>query len=237
MTRKPRFHLPGIPQHVIQRSNNHEPCFYAEADYQHYLDHLKVALEDNHCKLHAYVLMTNHIHLLITPMTDYGVAHTMQDLGRKYVRYISEQYFRSGTLWEGRYKSCLVDSEAYLLTCMRYIELNPVRANMVPHPGDYPWSSYQQNAYGKNFPSMDPHPLYQRLGATPGECQHAYRALFRQHLDEQHLHDIRESINLELVLGREDFKDKVSEMVQRQTRPAKMGRLRAEETQGVYYVI
>lgn len=237
MARKPRFTLPGIPQHVIQRGNNREPCFYADADYHRYLNDLNNALETNHCKLHAYVLMTNHVHLLVTPMTEHGVIHTMQDLGRKYVRYINDQYRRTGTLWEGRYKACLVDSERYLLTCMRYIELNPIRANMVSHPGEYQWSSYAANAQGKTDDLLSYHPMYEDLGDNPESRQRAYRELFRHHIDNQHLHDIRESLNHELVLGREDFIDKITEMTKRQTQPAKMGRPRIEETQGVYYVI
>ena len=147
MARKPRFNLPGVPQHVIQRGNNREPCFYGDGDYQRYLGDLREAADRNDCRLHAYVLMTNHVHLLVTPMAEHGVTHLMQDLGRKYVRYINHNYQRTGTLWEGRYKSSLIDSEAYLLVCMRYIELNPVRAGMVQHPGEYRWSSYNGNGY------------------------------------------------------------------------------------------
>jgi putative transposase len=137
MARKPRFNLIGIPQHVIQRGNNREPCFYSVEDYQRYLQDLDDAANRNDCAIHAYVLMTNHVYLLVTPFQQHGISHMMQDLGRKYVRYINHVYKRSGTLWEGRYKSSLVDSEAYLLTCMRYIEMNPVRASMVKHHIEY----------------------------------------------------------------------------------------------------
>jgi len=239
MPRKPRFNLIGIPQHVIQRGNNREPCFYSEQDHTRYLEDLKNALELNNCALHAYVLMTNHVHLLVTPFTDHGVSHMMQDLGRKYVQYINHSYKRSGTLWEGRYKSSLVDTEAYLLTCMRYIELNPVRANMVLHPAEYKWSSYQHNAQGITSSIISSHPHYMSLGANTEERLHAYRELFRHHMDNNILHDIREALNQELVLGRDDFKDKIERMAQRQTRRGKDGRPSNQiaEKQGRYFVL
>lgn len=240
MARKPRFSLPGIPQHVIQRGNNREPCFYAEDDYPRYLAVLMEALARNDCRLHAYVLMTNHTHLLLTPMTEHGVSHLMQDVGRKYVRYINRTYRRSGTLWEGRYKASLIDSEAYLLTCMRYIELNPVRANMVTHPGGYRWSSYAGNAHGQGDSCLTPHPVYRQLGKDPVSCQHAYRELFRQHMDPTAIHAIRAALNQELVLGREDFKERIEQMTKRQTRPGRTGRPRSdgvEETVSDYYVL
>jgi putative transposase len=240
LPRKPRFNLPGVPQHVIQRGNNREPCFFGDTDCHRYLDDLGQALERNHCRLHAYVLMTNHVHLLVTPMADHGVPHLMQDLGRTYVRYVNHAYRRTGTLWEGRYKSSLVDSEAYLLTAMRYIEMNPVRAGMVPHPGDYRWSSYRINAQGHPGALVTPHPVYQALAGEPEQRQHRYRESFRMHLDPDQLHLIREALNQELVLGREDFKDKIERMVKRQTRPGTPGRPRtpqAHEPMGDYYVL
>ncbi len=240
MARKPRFNLPGVPQHVIQRGNNREPCFFAEDDYRRYLGDLQEALAKNDCRLHAYVLMTNHVHLLVTPMTAHGVSHLMQDVGRKYVRYVNHAYRRSGTLWEGRYKSSLLDSEAYLLTCMRYIELNPVRANMVEHPGEYRWSSFSCNAHGNDNTLVTPHPVYRSLGADAATRQYAYRELFRAHMDHTTVHAIREALNQELVLGREDFKDRIEQMIQRQARPGLPGRPRSNGVgEGVadYYVL
>lgn len=160
MPRKPRFTLPGIPQHIIQRGNNREPCFFAEEDYRRYLDDLAEVAEKHGCRIHAYVLMTNHVHLLMTPAREHSISDTMQALGRRYVYYINKTYRRTGTLWEGRYKASLIDTEAYLLTCMRYIELNPVRATMVEHPGEYQWSSYAANAQGTTNPRITPHPVY-----------------------------------------------------------------------------
>jgi putative transposase len=131
MPRKPRFTLPGIPQHVIQRGNNREPCFFTVEDYRFYPGALQAACHKSCCSVHAYVLMTNHVHLLVTPGAVDSISVMMQSLGRRYVRYINDAYKRSGTLWEGRYKACLVDSGSYLFTCYRYIEMNPVRAGMV----------------------------------------------------------------------------------------------------------
>lgn len=236
MPRKPRFTTPGIPQHVIQRGNNRTACFFSVDDYHRYLHDLGEALIKNQCHLHAYVLMMNHIHLLITPHIPFGISHTMQDLGRKYVRYVNYVYQRTGTLWEGRYKSSLVDSEAYLLTCMRYIELNPVRAGMVEHPGEYLWSSYACNAQGEPNRLIRPHPLYDALGETAADREYRYREYFRQSMDEPQLHEIRAAVNQELVLGREDFKDQVEKMSARQVRRGVDGRPRIEEGVGIYYV-
>lgn len=236
MPRKPRFTLPGIPQHVIQRGNNREPCFLAEADYRCYLEDLQATAEKSACRIHAYVLMTNHAHLLVTPMQELGIAEMMQALGRRYVYYINKTYRRTGTLWEGRYKASLVDSDAYLLTCMRYIELNPVRAEMVNHAGEYQWSSYGANAQGRADALLTHHPLYMALGETASVRQHAYRELFRHRLDSDALHEIRQALNHELVLGRSYFKDKIEAMIERQARLGIPGRPRAEEKDGVYYI-
>lgn len=237
MTRKPRFNIPGIPQHIIQRGNNREPCFYAEQDYYRYLHELIEAAVKNNCAIHAYVLMTNHVHLLVTPFHEHGVSHMMQDLGRKYVRYINHEYKRTGTLWEGRFKSSLVDSDHYLLTCMRYIELNPVRASMVKHPGDYQWSSYACNAMGKPNTILSSHVIYQQLDNLPESRQFNYRELFNNHIDTEEIHSIRDALNHELVLGRDDFIEKIKQMTDRQVEPSIMGRPKIEEGMGVYLVL
>ena len=237
MARKPRFNLIGVPQHVIQRGNNREPCFYSSDDYFRYLHDLEGAAKKNKCAIHAYVLMTNHVHILVTPFKAHGVSHMMQDLGRKYVRYINHTYKRTGTLWEGRFKSSLVDSEKYLLTCMRYVELNPVRASMVAHPGDYQWSSYANNAMGKTSALISQHILYEQLGSNKLERQFSYRELFKHHLDNAEIHSIRDALNQEMVLGRDDFKEKIEQMTKRQVKPAPMGRPKVEEEAGVYFVL
>ena len=224
MPRKPRFILPGIPQHVIQRGNNRAPCFFTDADYQRYLDDLAAAAVKYQCQIHAYVLMTNHVHLLVTPLVDYGISYMMQALGRRYVRYINKRYQRTGTLWEGRYKSSLIDSDQYLLICMRYIELNPVRARMVEHPGDYPWSSYWANAIEDSNGLIDEHAVFSALASRRSDRKHAYRELFRHYMDEETIHQIRENLNRELALGTAEFKDRIERITHRQTRLGKPGR-------------
>ena len=237
MSRKPRFMLPGVPQHVIQRGHNREPCFFLDDDYHRYLRDLQESAENNQVSVHAYVLMTNHVHLLVTPNLSHSISHMMQDLGRKFVRYINRTYRRTGSLWEGRFKASLVDSEAYLLTCMRYIEMNPVRAGMVVHPGDFQWSSFASNAAGQTDELIQPHSLYESLGVSEENRQYAYRELFRTQLNSDDLHTVRDAINQELVLGREDFKDKIEAIIKRQTRPGIPGRPRIEEQAGSYRIV
>ena len=164
MPRRPRLSLAGIPWHIIQRGNNRSACFYADDDYRKYLDTLKEQAIKFDCAIHAYALMTNHVHLLLTPARQDSAALLMKHLGQRYVQYINRCYRRSGTLWEGRFRSCLTQSEDYVLACYRYIELNPVRANMVQCPGDYPWSSYRANGDGRANPLLTPHAEYLRLG-------------------------------------------------------------------------
>jgi putative transposase len=178
MARAKRLNIPDVPQHVIQRGNNKQVCFFSELDYRVYLSKLKEYSEKYAVAIHAFVLMTNHVHLLATPTTAKGISDLMQNLGRYYVWHVNQRYQRTGTLWEGRFKSELVDSELYLLQVSRYIELNPVRAFMVADPADYPWSSYQANALGKSIQLLTPHPCYLALGATAAERQRNYRGLF-----------------------------------------------------------
>lgn len=237
MARKPRFNLPGIPQHVIQRGNNREPCFYSKDDYYHYLHILEDAADKNDCAVHAYVLMTNHVHLLVTPFKEFGVSHMMQDIGRKYVRYINRQYKRSGTLWEGRYKASLIDSNNYLLTCMRYIELNPVRALMVEHPSQYQWSSYRVNAVDELSSFISYHPVYELLASDNEPRQYRYRELFGNNIDYDQLHNIRQTLNQEMVLGRDDFKLKIEQMTHRQVESKAAGRPKVREERGMYCLL
>ena len=231
MPRKPRFNLPGFPQHIIQRGNNRAPCFRERADYQRYLEYLGISAHRHDCQVHAYVLMSNHVHLLVTPEREWGIAEMMQALGRRYVYYFNKTHQRTGTLWEGRYKASLIDSDAYLLTCMRYIELNPVRAGMVPQAGDHPWSSYHANAHGQANPLLSPHPLYHGLGGTAAERQRAYRQLFTSTLDDQQLQEIRDCLGQELILGQTAFIRNIEAMTERQTRPGIPGRPPRERAQ------
>ena len=223
MPRLPRYVIPGQPQHIIQRGNNRNVIFAAEMDYLFYLDKLGELSRRLDCDLHAYVLMTNHVHLLITPQEEGGVGKALQMMGRYYVQYFNHTYQRTGTLWEGRYKATLIDSETYLLTCMRYIELNPVRAGMVNHPSEYPWSSYRYNALGKPDPLLTPHLQYRRLGKTDEERQAAYRQLFRRHIPEASLAEIRETTNKGWVLGNDRFKQRIQKQLERRVEPAARG--------------
>lgn len=223
MARLPRLYLPGCAQHVIQRGNNREACFYDEADYQAYLSCLKDAAAKYEVAIHAFVLMTNHVHLLVTPDNEQGVSRMMQAQGRKYVQYFNFTYGRTGTLWEGRYKSTLVDADNYLLTAYRYIELNPVRANMVTHASEYPWSSYQGNALGRPIEWLIPHPMYRQLGKTAAERQNAYRALFRGRMPERDLAAIREATNKAWVLGDDRFKAQIEAETGRRSAPLGRG--------------
>ncbi len=207
MPRRPRIKLADVPQHIVQRGINREPCFFAEEDYHCYLHWLQKSAGDWHCAIHAYVLMTNHVHLLVTSSKPDGIAKLMQSIGRRYVQYINRSYRRTGSLWEGRFKSSLVQAEDYLLTCMRYIELNPVRANMVTDPSQYRWSSYLHNGLGKTDQRITPHPLYLALGKGDDTRQAEYRGLFRSHLDDEALADIRLAVAQGQPLGSERFSE------------------------------
>lgn len=224
MARLPRFVLPGHPQHVIIRGNNREPVFYADEDYHFYLEKLKLACEKHQCDVHAYVLMTNHIHLLITPQTEDGLSKAMQMLGRYYVQYFNTTYQRTGTLWEGRYKATLIDGEAYALSCYRYIELNPVRAqDMVDHPSEYPWSSYRRNALGEADDLVVQHSSYKALGRNDAQRRKAYRALFRARIPQRTLDEIRTATNKAWVLGSEHFKQRINAQLNRPASPRPRG--------------
>lgn len=223
MPRLPRYILPGQPQHVILRGNNRSPIFVADEDYACFKYHLKEACVLHDCRIHAYVLMTNHVHLLMTPEKDTSFAKVIQSVGRRYVQYFNTVYRRTGTLWEGRYKASPVSTDEYLLTCYRYIELNPVRANMVKHPRYYPWSSYGANALGKSDPLITPHPLYLALDNQPHQRQAAYQALFQVHIDPETLEDIRQSTQKGWALGNDKFKVEIERLLDRRTRPLPRG--------------
>jgi putative transposase len=177
MPRRARLSVPGIPWHIIQRGNNRSVCFYAEEDYRRYLDELTELAARFGCAVHAYVLMTNHVHLLLTPAKADSAGLLMKHLGQRYVQYVNKSYRRSGTLWEGRFRSCLTQSEDYVLACYRYIELNPVRAAMVRHPRDYRWSSFHANGNGRTDALLVPHEQYLRLGRTADARRDGYSVI------------------------------------------------------------
>jgi len=226
MARLPRIFVEGQPQHIIQRGNNREPIFADAHDYCVYLEYLQDAAERNQLAIHAYVLMTNHVHLLATPVSGTSIPKSLQSLGRRYVQYFNHAYRRTGTLWEGRYRATLIDGERYLLTCMRYIELNPVRAGMVKRPADYPWSSYGANARGEENSLVTNHALHRRLGANAEARQTAYRQLFRAAVSKSDLEAMRESTNKAWVLGNDRFREKIERLSGRRTQPKPSGRPR-----------
>jgi len=224
MPRKPRMYLPGIPSHVIQRGNNRLPCFFAETDYSYYLYCLREATAKYRVAVHAYVLMTNHVHLLMTPTDSTGISSVMQSIGRRYVQYVNYSYRRCGTLWESRHKASLVQAEEYLLACYRYIEMNPVRDGMVNHPGEYHWSSYRHNAYGRPDPVLQPHPLYLQLHNETEKCLNCYRGLFTTDLGSKEVHTIRTTINFSMPLGNDRFNDEIEQALGRRIGHPKRGR-------------
>ena len=223
MARLARLNLSGIPQHVVQRGNNRQACFFTEQDYTVYLSKLKEYSQKYHVAVHSYVLMTNHVHLLLTPEEGDSVSRLIQSLGRYYVRYVNQTHGRSGTLWEGRYKSTLIDSDNYFLVVSRYIELNPVRAQMVRHPVEYPWSSYQKNAMGKQIELLTPHNCYQSLGKTDEKRQEVYKSLFEQQIPDYTVKEIRNATNKAWVLGDERFKQQIEKQTGRRASPQMRG--------------
>jgi len=230
MPRPTRLDLPGVPQHVVQRGNDRQPCFFAEGDYLRYRTDLRELALREGCAIHAYVLMTNHVHLLVSPMAAGAVARVMQSLGRRYVRYINDRYHRTGTLWEGRYKSCLVDDGDYLLHCHRYIELNPLRAAMVADPGDYLWSSHRSNAYGEHDPLVSPHPAYLALSPNAAQRQLAYRALVMETINATQVEAIRQHVQRQHAYGTDRFRAAIEAQLGRSAGPQKIGRPRKSET-------
>jgi putative transposase len=229
MPRRNRIHIAGMPLHIVQRGHNRSACFFAEEDYLCYLHWLSEALKETDCALHAYVLMTNHVHLLITPTRAESVSRFIMALGRRYVQYINKTQGRTGTLWDSRYKSSLIDADDYLLSCQRYIEMNPVRAGMVDDPAHYRWSSYRHNALQQSDGLVTPHDVYNALGSDePSRSKH-YRALFRSQLDRDPINDIRMALQQSQPLGNSHFADQIEKMtgqrreVKARGRPRRVG--------------
>ncbi len=226
MPRQPRYRIPGMPQHVVQRGNDRQPTFYAAADHRVYKEHLLRAVAKHTCAIHAYVLMTNHVHLLVTPAEEDSLPRLMQALGRRYVRYINKTYGRTGTLWEGRYKACLIQADSHFLACQRYIELNPVRAGMVHDPGHYEHSSYPHNALGLADQLITPHAAYAALGPDPAARCARYRIMVQSEIEPEAIETIRRATESCRVLGNDRFRDEVEAILRRSVRPAVPGRRR-----------
>ncbi|OHE81841.1 MAG: hypothetical protein A2X76_00855 [Lysobacterales bacterium GWF1_69_6] len=220
----PRLDLANVPKHIIQRGVNKTPCFLHRANYWKYLDELALAASQTGCAVHAYVLMTNHVHLLVTPPEDGATSRMMQQLGTRYVRYFNAMHQRTGTLWEGRFRSCLVSADDYFLTCQRYIELNPVRAGMVSRPADYRWSSYHANAQGRIDPVVQPHAVYLGLAADTPTRWKTYAALVASGISDAQREEISRYTHQGRAFGPPAFQRQVRRELVAETRLRKRGR-------------
>ncbi|MBC7502725.1 MAG: transposase [Herminiimonas sp.] len=228
MARLPRLVVPHQPHHIIQRGNGRNTVFYDTEDHLVFLMRLREAARQYKVAIHAYVLMSNHIHVLASPADATGLARMMQWIGRHYVPYFNRKYSRAGTLWEGRYRATVLDSERYFMTCSRYIELNPVRAGMVDGPGDYPWSSYAHHVGIKPDPIITDHPLYWSLGNTPFEREAAYMALIELGLTTLETTVLSQATLKGWALGTEKFKAALEKQANRRVSPTTRGRPRKQ---------
>jgi putative transposase len=208
----------------VQRGNSRQAVFFSDDDYAAYLGWLREGAEKYGCAIHAYVLMTNHVHLLLTPQSRDSISKAIQYVGRHYVTYVNHLYGRSGTLWEGRHKGCVVSSDDYLLSCMQYIELNPVRAGMTATPAEYPWSSYASNAIGHADRLMTPHANYLALGRGEGDRLYAYRELFRGALEPEQVHNIRATLQTGTPLGNDRFREQIEKTLKCKVGQARRGK-------------
>ena len=230
MPRHPRLDLPGIAQHIVQRGVDRQACFFRSEDRRHYLGALREAAWKNGCEIHAYVLMTNHVHLLVTPPHAGAVSRMMQGVGRNYVRYVNDAARRTGPLWEGRFKSSLVDNERYVLACYRYIELNPVRAGIVGQARAYPWSSHRANAFGEPDGLVRPHPAFSGLSADEGGRAAIYRDLVDRGTPNPELGDIRLHLQRQRALGSPTFQQQIESQLGRRAGLGRPGRPPKRET-------
>lgn len=226
MARLPRLTVPGYAHHVIHRGNNRQPIVLDDADRERLLDLIRDHAQRQRVALHAWVIMDNHLHLLLTPSTDDGLPAMMQGLGRAYVRYFNDRHHRTGTLWEGRYRSTLVDSERYLLACMAYIDLNPVRAGLVPEARQYPWSSHRHHVGLTNDRSLTPHAVYWALGNTPFAREAAYADWVNGGLASAQVAQLTDAALKGWPLGDESFRAALQARTPRRLVPARAGRPR-----------
>ena len=224
MPRQLRYFIPDIPQHVITRGVDRQAVFFHENDYTLYLEALQQAAATHNCLIHAYVLMTNHVHLLVTPEHERSLPLMIQAMGRTYVQRLNARYNRTGTLWEGRYKAALVQDDRYLLACQRYIELNPVRAGIVLAPGEYRYSSYAHHAIGTDDPLVTSHACYLDLHIEPSPRRRAYQTLFSDTLTKELLTKIRKSTNAGSIIGDNRFRGQIETMLNRAAPTGKRGR-------------
>ena len=205
MPRRKRNYLPGFPYHLVQRGNNRQPCFCERADFENYLDLWREKSHWYAVQVHGYCLMTNHIHFIVSSEETDAISNTMKVVGSRYAYHFNKRHGRSGTLWEGRHRSSLIDSERYLLTCLRYVELNPVRAGMVASPDAYEWSSYALNTAARGS-WLTPHAVYLSLGRDPNERACVYRGLFDRDIAENRIDFIREAAHYSMPIGDDGFR-------------------------------
>lgn len=224
MPRGPRLAVANIPWHIVQRGNNRNICFFRESDYRYYLKMLSELTHEHGCQVHAYCLMTNHVHLLLTPDSELGPSLLMKHLGQRYVQYVNAIYERTGTLWDGRYKSCLAQDEHYALCCYRYIELNPVRAGLVAEPEDYPWSSFHSNGLGVFSDLLSPHYTYEALGQSTSERCKTYRELVESQIQQSTVSEIRSATQGNHVVGSRAFKNELAARLGRRVERGAVGR-------------
>ena len=224
MPRRPRIDLPGNPQHIIQRGVDRQPVFFSDDDCEYFLEWLNVYATKRSIMLHAYCLMTNHIHLVLTAPSAAELGGLMQDMGRRYVQYVNRTYKRSGGLWQGRYKSSYIQTERYLMACQCYVELNPVRAEMVKAPAEYRWSSYHANALGEINPLITPHQEYLNLGDTQEKRLQAYRELFATKDDDPDWSLIRVATQQGVVVGESRFLETIEKRLGHTVQPKPRGR-------------
>lgn len=229
MPRQPRLCLPGIPLHIVQRGVNRAACFRSDDDRSYYLELLFEQASGHGVAIHAWCLMANHVHLLVTPSTRNSPSLFMKRIGERYVPYINRSWRRTGTLWEGRFRSCLVASDSYVLACQRYIELNPVRAHMVAHPADYRWSSYRHNAGLDVVDGVTLHNAVRMLGNDHAARITNYRALFDDALATSTVDSIRKATNQGLLLGNAGSRQQIEQTLGRRLEHGKAGRPRKSE--------
>ncbi len=208
MPRRALSYIGGMPYHIVQRGNNRQVCFFESSDYTVYLDLWQSCSKRYGVAVHAYCLMSNHIHFLVTPDTEIGISNTMKVVGSRYAQIINQRYKRTGSLWEGRHKSSLVDSDRYLLSCYQYIELNPVRACMVQSPNQYSWSSYIRNSTG-NYGWITPHDSYLSLGVNTEKRSQGYQQYVNQMMDSETVSLIRKASHYCQPVGDDDFKQRM----------------------------
>jgi putative transposase len=226
MARLPRYTIINQPQHIIQQGRDGQQIFFEEQDYQYFRDCLDAASFNYQLKVHAYVLMPDHVHILATPGNTDSISRTTQSIGRNYVQYFNESYDGSGTIWEGRYRATVIESKQYLLACSRYIEMNPVRNNLVRSPRDYRWSSYAHNALGKHDEMISPHREYLALGSDARSRAAAYRAMFKPKLCNEAVQQITDATLKGWVLGSRKFAQKIEKLSGRRATQLPKGRPR-----------